>query len=373
MRRGTLLILTGARGAGKSAFCERLAETARSEGRTVAGLLSRAVLAGGRKTGIEAEDLRSGKRRTLATETAREPSPPGPRWDFDEGALVWADGILTASVPCDLLIVDELGPLEFDRGRGWQAGFAALDSGEYALAVVVIRPELLARARERWPGAETLDVSVAAPGSEEIDRLVRGPLARSGSGAPHPDAVRWDAKYRDPGSRGPVAPREFLLEFEGALPESGWALDVAMGEGGNAGYLIERGLRVVGVDISAVALREAKRRLPDLHAVQADVGRFPFPPARFDVILNFFFLDRRLWRAFDAAIRPGGLLVIETLLVDTLSVRPDMEARFLLERGELLAAFRHWDALAYREEWVERRGKPRAVARLAARRGKGTS
>jgi nucleoside-triphosphatase THEP1 len=373
VRRGTLLILTGARGAGKSAFCERLAETARSEGRTVAGVLSRAVLAGGRKTGIEVEDLRSGERKSLATETAQGTSPRGPRWDFDEEALAWGDAALAASVPCDLLVVDELGPLEFDRGHGWQAGFAALDSGDYALAVVVVRPELLARARERWPGAETLDVSAANPGGEEIDRLVGGPLARSGPIAPHPDAVRWDAKYRDPGSRGPAAPREFLLEFEGALPESGWALDVATGEGGNAGYLIERGLRVVGVDISAVALREAKRRLPDLHAVRADAGRFPFPAARFDVILNFFFLDRRLWRAYDAAIRPGGLLVIETLLVDTLSVRPDMDPRFLLERGELLDAFRRWNVLAYREEWVERRGKPRAVAGRAARRGKGAS
>jgi SAM-dependent methyltransferase len=36
-------------------------------------------------------------------------------------------------------------------------------------------------------------------------------------------------------------------------------LDIAMGLGGNAAFLLERGLRVVGLDISWVALQRAKQ------------------------------------------------------------------------------------------------------------------
>jgi nucleoside-triphosphatase len=172
LRNGRLLLVTGARGAGKSTFCARLAELARLEGRTVAGVLSRAIVQGGRKTGIEVEDLCSGRRRLLATEAARHGSLSGLGWDFEPEVLIWGDTVLAASAPCDVLLVDELGVLEFERGQGWQAGFAAVDGGRYALAIVVVRPELLAQARSRWPQGEVLDFFAAGPRDGELDRLV---------------------------------------------------------------------------------------------------------------------------------------------------------------------------------------------------------
>ena len=59
---------------------------------------------------------------------------------------------------CDLLIVDELGPIELERGEGWQNGIAALNSGEYQAAVVVIRPELLDAASQLWPNASLITI-----------------------------------------------------------------------------------------------------------------------------------------------------------------------------------------------------------------------
>ena len=48
------------------------------------------------------------------------------------------------------LVIDELGPLEFLRGEGWMAGFEAVNSGEYRVALLVIRPSLLKEALSRW-------------------------------------------------------------------------------------------------------------------------------------------------------------------------------------------------------------------------------
>lgn len=39
-----------------------------------------------------------------------------------------------------MLIIDEIGPLEFGRNAGWTASFGVLEGKEYQLAIVVIRP-----------------------------------------------------------------------------------------------------------------------------------------------------------------------------------------------------------------------------------------
>lgn len=75
----------------------------------------------------------------------------------------------------------------------------------------------------------------------------------------------WDAGYRDGSFRryweAPVVPAELV-----ALVERGWvetgslALDLGCGAGLEALYLARRGVRVLGVDTSGVALALARRR-----------------------------------------------------------------------------------------------------------------
>jgi energy-coupling factor transporter ATP-binding protein EcfA2 len=177
--RGARLILTGPSGCGKTTLCRGLAEDARRAGRDVAGLLCPAIFADARKSGIAAVDLRSGETRRLARRRAAgEAAPATPRqWVFDEAVLAWGDRALGRATPCDLLVVDELGPLELDEGRGWSAGLIAVDSGAFAAAVVVVRPTLFGRARARWPSAEVADA--AAPGAAA--RLAAGLAAVDGA------------------------------------------------------------------------------------------------------------------------------------------------------------------------------------------------
>jgi nucleoside-triphosphatase THEP1 len=80
------------------------------------------------------------------------------RWVFDPGTLDWANRVLAAAPPCDLLIVDELGPLELTRGEGLKAAFEVIPQGRYQLAVAVIRPELVAAARSHWRWGQVLPI-----------------------------------------------------------------------------------------------------------------------------------------------------------------------------------------------------------------------
>ncbi len=157
-------LVVGEQGSGKTAFCQALLVAVRAArpGIRVAGAVSPGVFENGVKVGIEVESVASGERRLLARlrrpgETEGEAVTP--RWLFDPEALAWGDEVLARAVSCDLLVVDEMGPLEFEAGRGWQAGLAAVGSGHFQAAFVTVRPGLLAKALARWPDAEVVRVT----------------------------------------------------------------------------------------------------------------------------------------------------------------------------------------------------------------------
>ena len=181
------------------------------------------------------------------------------------------------------------------------------------------------------------------------------------------DAQKWDERYRTGAEAGFERPRDFLIGQAQYLPQRGLALDIAMGLGGNAGFLIERGLRTIGVDVSEVGVRQAKSRLPALRAAVIDLTRYRWPDCTFDVILNFYYLQRDLWPHFWRILRPHGLVIVETLTREMLQVRPDFNPTYLLAPGELRRAFKNWELLFYREGWIDTGGhSPHAVASLVA-------
>lgn len=157
-----LFLITGASGSGKTTGCLHLVEQARSDSYVVGGLLSPAVFTGKRKTGIDLVDLSSGERRRLATlkTTEQATSLTTDEWQFDASALAWGNDRLHRLRSCDLLVLDELGPLEYYCTAGLQEGFRLIQAQRYRLACLTIRPSLLAVAQQRWPWARVVDVTV---------------------------------------------------------------------------------------------------------------------------------------------------------------------------------------------------------------------
>jgi len=149
-----LILVTGLSGVGKTTWCSRLIELARTAGMTVNGVLSPGNFQEERKVGIDVLNLGTGEGRQLARlriDQAVQVSTP--RWEFDPEALDWANAALAEAAVGDLLVIDELGPLEFFQGKGLTAGLARLDAGDYKVACVVIRSALLPNALQRWPHA----------------------------------------------------------------------------------------------------------------------------------------------------------------------------------------------------------------------------
>jgi nucleoside-triphosphatase len=167
-----LWLVTGPRGAGKTTFCGIFSEQARLAGWDVAGLLSPAVFNGGVKVGILAENLRTREFHPLAS-AASHPSFDFQLgdWYFDRTTIEWGNRILETSLPCDLFLVDELGPLEFLRGAGWASALSVLHQPDYHLGIIVVRPELL----------EIAQASFVVTGTISLDR----------SNDPAANALHW--------------------------------------------------------------------------------------------------------------------------------------------------------------------------------------
>jgi nucleoside-triphosphatase THEP1 len=152
---GLLYILTGERGSGKSTVCSRVVAGARTNGLDVAGILTQRIPEGD-STSRRVVDIASGQSRPFGEQPGAAPPvsalrPPAasisdaltPGWRFDSGVFGWANELLRRSTPCDLLVIDELGPLELLGGRGWVEGVSVMRSGDFAVALVVCRPALL--------------------------------------------------------------------------------------------------------------------------------------------------------------------------------------------------------------------------------------
>lgn len=161
-------------------------------------------------------------------------------------------------------------------------------------------------------------------------------------------AATWDQRYQQT-NHSLSRPREFLLEYESLLPSSGWALDIAMGLGHNAAILKKHGMQVVGVDFSWVALTQARKSYPFVLSILANLPDFRVANACFDVILNFWFLDRSLYPLMKAALKPGGLLFLETMREDERLPSQNVNPAYLLTSGELETVFGDWHILVHDE------------------------
>lgn len=162
MTKGEIAILCGSSGSGKTTALLHLLEYLIPAAPVCRGILCPPVFQEDSKIGIDLLDVSNRKTARLAeVNQTSETSLATHGWKLDPQTVHMGNEILRHSVPCDLLFVDELGPLEYERGEGLMEGFPAINSRNYQLAFVTIRPSLLSAALNCWPNALVYDVNVA--------------------------------------------------------------------------------------------------------------------------------------------------------------------------------------------------------------------
>ena len=187
------------------------------------------------------------------------------------------------------------------------------------------------------------------------------------------DQKRWDEKHA--GGHGDESPSPFLEEVLASPSwtiEPGLALDIATGKGRNAVFLAERGFKVDALDVSTVALQEARKTAQskglDVNFVEADLDRADLPDAVYDLIVNFNFLERGLVPKMKAALKLKGHIIFETYLIDQRELGHPRNPAYWLGHNELLDLFRDFRVLYYREGKVFQEEKESFRASLLAQK-----
>lgn len=146
-----------------------------------------------------------------------------------------------------------------------------------------------------------------------------------------------------------------------------------MGEGRNALYLAAQGYRVTGIDISypavAKCLRQARQKGLVIGGIVADLERFPIKENEYDLMVNFYYLQRDLIPQIKAGLKPGGMVVFETYTQEQTRYGHPLNPDYLLKPNELLDLFRGMRVLVYRELVVSSERQPgqlKAIASLIA-------
>ena len=179
----------------------------------------------------------------------------------------------------------------------------------------------------------------------------------------------WDAKHRL--AEAPAAePASIVRELLPLLP-TGEALDIACGTGRHALFLTARGQHVTAVDFSSVALDTLELRARSTHTpvrrsrvvqaagrhlrggldlIQANLEEMQLPERRFDLIICIQYLQRSLFPQMARALRPDGVLLMETFTRAQLEFAGGpRNPAYLLETGELREAFPELCVLFCRE------------------------
>ena len=166
------------------------------------------------------------------------------------------------------------------------------------------------------------------------------------------DKTRWNKKYDTDTYLFGREAVPFLQEHVDLLPK-GAVLDLAMGEGRNGVFLATKGFDVTGVDISKEGLKKAKalaaQRGVTLTTIVADLEEYTITPNTFDVIICTYYLQKDLFPKIAAALKPGGMALVETYTMDHRQYRPRFNPAYLLEPNELMTMLPGLRVLRYQE------------------------
>lgn len=150
---------------------------------------------------------------------------------------------------------------------------------------------------------------------------------------------------RSPSTEDPD-PAPFLTQHWQTLPK-GKVLDVASGAGRNALFLLRHGMTVDAVDRDEAALGKLEaaaraKALAGLTVRTLDLEQDPEHPPElgqdlYDGMIVFFYLFRPLFTSLLQALKPGGILLYETFLIDNyFQHRHPRRWEFCLAHNELL-------------------------------------
>jgi nucleoside-triphosphatase len=152
-----VLLLTGSPGVGKTSILLRTVESLKAKGYCVGGMISREVRLGGDRVGFEILDLKTGTKGWLAR-VAQEQGPRVGRYRVNLGDLdgIGIEAITNAVTDSDVIVIDEIGPMELCSRKFREAVKKAVESPKLVVGVV------------HWKATDRLVTELKGRGDAEV-------------------------------------------------------------------------------------------------------------------------------------------------------------------------------------------------------------
>lgn len=156
------LLVVGEPGSGKTSWCREYIDWRRESGSTIGGILSPAIEQQGQRVGSNALDLLTGKKIPFAR-LSRYRSFKGGEvvgdYTISRDGILFACGAIERAVEskCDLVVIDEVGPLELG-GKGLMPA-VKLALASLVTVLIVVRSSLKGALQRRFSQYEFVVVA----------------------------------------------------------------------------------------------------------------------------------------------------------------------------------------------------------------------
>jgi ubiquinone/menaquinone biosynthesis C-methylase UbiE len=112
--------------------------------------------------------------------------------------------------------------------------------------------------------------------------------------------------------------RKLLNDFASRFTKDSLVCDAGCGPSAQIGsYLFEKGIKVIGVDISEKCVELARLNKPEMKFECADIGSMPFDNNTFDGLISYYSITNtpkiyvnKLFVEFRRVLKPGGYLLV---------------------------------------------------------------
>ncbi|WP_059170488.1 cyclopropane-fatty-acyl-phospholipid synthase family protein [Bacillus sp. FJAT-27445] len=163
----------------------------------------------------------------------------------------------------------------------------------------------------------------------------------------------WNERFKANNYAYGTEPNEFLAEMQRKLKLEGEALAIAEGEGRNAVFLAEQGMKVTTWDYAEFGLEKTKKlarsRGVEVETQLVDLNEAKWDKDKWDEIVCVFGhfpadLRAKTLEGVKEAVKPGGFYVTEVYSVNQIPYKSGgpKEVGFLYQPEEFLKTFRDW-------------------------------
>jgi nucleoside-triphosphatase len=152
-----VLLLTGRPGVGKTSVLLRIVESLKVKGYSEGGMVTREVRVAGSRAGFEILDLSTGRKGLLASLTQEQGPQVGRyRVNLRDIESIGVGAILDAVESSDVVVVDEIGPMELHSQAFKEAVRRAVESPKLVIGVI------------HWSVTDSLVTEIRSRGDAEL-------------------------------------------------------------------------------------------------------------------------------------------------------------------------------------------------------------